>query len=255
MLSELRFEGQAVVVTGAASGIGRATSEVLAELGACVYAMDRDAAGLKGLASDLGGAGLRCETVTGDVTVEQDAQRLAERLLRDGARLKALVNNAGANRILPLPEVTLAQWNELVSINLTSFFLLSRALLPQLLAAKQGGAIVNISSGYGLVGGPNMAAYSSAKAGVIGLTRQLACEYAAQGLRVNAVCPGLTLSPRVREYVARGLVDAAGLRTQVLGGRFAECREIANVIAFLASDAASYMTGAVVPVDGGQSAR
>jgi NAD(P)-dependent dehydrogenase (short-subunit alcohol dehydrogenase family) len=99
-----------------------------------------------------------------------------------------------------------------------------------------------------------MPAYSASKAGLIGLTRQLALDYSSQGLRVNAVCPGLTLSPRVKKYVENGIVDAEGVRARVLSRRFAECREIGNVIAFLSSDAASYMSGAVVPVDGGQSA-
>jgi NAD(P)-dependent dehydrogenase (short-subunit alcohol dehydrogenase family) len=254
MLAELEFGGKAVVVTGAASGIGRAAAQVLGELGARVYALDRNAEGLKDVERDLKAAGAACEIVVADVTSETDANALRDRLTGDGARLKALVNNVGTNRIMLAEEMTLAQWNELITLNLTSGFLMSRALMPLLLAAEGGGAIVNVSSGYGMIGGPRMPAYSASKAGVIGFTRQLSVDYGAKGVRVNAVCPGLTLTERVRGYVEKGLVDGSEQAKRTLSGRFAQPREIGNVIAFLASDAASYMNGAIVPVDGGQTA-
>lgn len=254
MLNELRFEGRAVVITGAASGIGRAAAEVLAELGARVYALDRDADALAILARDIAAAGGRCDTLVAHVTSEQDAAKLPDRLTRDGAELKALVNNVGSNLHVPADKLTLAQWNGLLTLNLTSAFLLTRALLPQLLRAKGGGAIVNVSSGYGLIGGPHIPAYAATKAGLLGFTRQLSVDYGKHGLRTNAVCPGLTLTARVKGYIEKGLVDAEGQRPRVLSGRFAEPREIGNVIAFLASDASSYMNGASVAVDGGQTA-
>jgi NAD(P)-dependent dehydrogenase (short-subunit alcohol dehydrogenase family) len=254
MLAELEFGGKAVVVTGAASGIGRAAVEVFGELGARVYALDRNAEGLRDVERDLKASGVACEIVVADVTSEADAEALRNRLTRDGARLKALVNNVGTNRIMLLEEMTLVQWNELLTLNLTSAFLLSRTLMPMLIAAEGGGAIVNVSSGYGMTGGPRMPAYSASKAGMIGFTRQLSVDYGAKGVRVNVVCPGLTLTTRVRNYVEKGLVDGSEISKRVLSGRFAEPREIGNVIAFLASDASSYMNGAVVPVDGGQTA-
>lgn len=250
MLAELAFDGRAVVVTGAGQGIGQAAAEILAELGARVYALDKNAESVGALAAALPNV----VPVVADVTSEADAAALRARIEADGARLKALVNNVGTNRHATVEELTLDQWNALFEINLTSMFLLSRALIPLLLEAEGGGAIVNVSSGYGLIGAPNVPAYAATKAGVIGFTRQIAVDYQARGLRANVVCPGLTLSPRVRGYVEGGLVDAEANRLRVLGRRFAECREIGNVIAFLASDAASYMTGAVVPVDGGQTA-
>lgn len=254
MLSELRFSGKAVVVTGAASGIARATAAVLGELGARVYALDRDAEGLKATAAELKAAGAACETVVADVTREADAIALRDRLARDDARLKALVNVVGTNRIKLAEDMTLDEWNALITLNLTSAFLVSKALMPMLIAAEGGGAIVNVSSGYGMIGGPRMPAYSASKAGVIGLTRQLSVDYGAKGVRVNVVCPGLTLTERVKGYVEKGLVDASDTSRRTLSGRFAQPREIGNVIAFLASDAASYMNGAVVAVDGGQTA-
>lgn len=254
MLNELQFGGKAVVVTGAASGIARAATSVFGELGAHVYALDRDAGGLESLAREMKASGFSCETVVADVTREDDANTLRDRLARDRAKLKALVNVVGTNRIKLAEDMTLAEWNELITLNLTSAFLLSKALMPMLIAAEGGGAIVNVSSGYGMIGGPKMPAYSASKAGVIGLTRQMSVDYGAKGVRVNVVCPGLTLTERVKGYVEKGLVDATDTSRRTLSGRFAQPREVGNVIAFLASDAASYMNGAVVPVDGGQTA-
>jgi NAD(P)-dependent dehydrogenase (short-subunit alcohol dehydrogenase family) len=254
MLAELRFDGLAVVVTGAAVGIGRATAEVLGELGAHVYAVDIDQKSLDAAVAAITGAGLGCEGVVADITSEPDAALLHGRIAADGRILKALVNNAGTNFHTPAHDLKLEDWNRIVTLNLTGAFLMTRALLPLLLAAPRGGAIVNISSGFGLIGGRSIPVYATTKAGIIGFTRQLCVEYGPQGLRANAVCPGLTLTERVKGYVARDLNDPEVTRTRVLSGRFAQPREIANVIAFVASDAASYMSGAVIPVDGGQTA-
>jgi len=254
MLAELRFDGLAAVVTGAAAGIGRATAEVLGELGAHVYAVDIDQKGLAVAIAAMTGAGLSCEGVVADITGEPDAALLHDRIAADGHILKALVNNAGTNFHAPAHDLKLEDWNRIITLNLTGAFLMTRALLPLLLAAPRGGAIVNISSGFGLIGGRSIPVYATTKAGIIGFTRQLCVEHGPQGLRANAVCPGLTLTERVKGYVARNLNDPEGTRPRVLSGRFAQPREIANVIAFVASDAASYMSGAVIPVDGGQTA-
>ena len=254
MLKELEFEGRAVVVTGAAVGIGRASAEALAELGAVVYAVDRDEKQLASFEKDMAKAGRDCRTMVLDVTEEGSAGKVRDRLAEDGAVLKALVNNVGTNMPKPVTELSLEDWNFIISINLTSMFLFVRTLIPVLLEAPNGGAIVNVSSGYGLIGGPNMPVYSASKAGVIGFTRQISVDYSEAGLRANAVCPGLTLSPRAKRYMEEGKIDPVKTLPHVLRHRPAEPREIGNVIAFLASDAASYMTGAIVPVDGGQTA-
>ena len=254
MLAELTFDGLAAVVTGAAAGIGRATAQVLGELGGHVYAVDIDAGALAAAVKELKAAGLRCDAVVADVTREQDAASVHDRVATDGRTLKALINNAGTNFHSPAHELKLEDWNRIIDLNLTGAFLMTRALLPLLLEAPRGGAIVNISSGFGLIGGRGIPVYAATKAGIIGFTRQLCVEYGPRGLRANAVCPGLTLTERVKGYVARNLNDPEGTRPRVLNGRFAQPREIANVIAFGASDAASYMSGAVIPVDGGQTA-
>jgi NAD(P)-dependent dehydrogenase (short-subunit alcohol dehydrogenase family) len=254
MLNELKFDGRAVVVTGAAAGIGRASAEALGELGAVVYAVDRDEGELGVLEKDMAAAGAACRPVVADATKEESAGIVRDRLKADGAVLKALVNNVGTNIPKPVTELSLDDWNFIVSMNLTSQFLFIRALIPDLLEAPGGGAIVNISSGYGLIGGPRSPVYSATKAGVIGLTRQISVDYSEVGLRANVVCPGLTLSPRIKGFIAEGRIDPVNTLPRVLHRRPAEPREIGNVVAFLASDAASYMTGSVVAVDGGQTA-
>ncbi len=253
MLQDLNFHGQGVVVTGAAAGLGRATAQTLGELGAHVIALDVDADGLDALAQDMARAGQACTAIAGDITQEDDVQRVAQRIADSGVRLKSLVNNVGANFRRPAIDLQLDDWNKYLALNLTSAFLMTRALLPQLLDAPRGGSVVNVSSARALVGSPGTPSYATTKAGLLGFTRQLAAEYGERGLRANAVCPGLVLTERITQ---RGFGAAEEqLRSRVLEGRFAEPREIANVVAFLASDAASYVSGVTVPIDGGYAAR
>lgn len=253
MLQALQFDGCGVVVTGAAAGLGKAACETLAPLGAHVVALDVDGPGLARLSQGLREAGHACTTYTADVTDADAVQRVVQDILASGVTLKALVNNVGANFRCPAHELALAQWNHYLNLNLTTAFLMTQGLLPALLVAPGGGAVVNISSARGLIGSPGTPSYATTKAGLLGLTRQLAAEYGAQGLRVNAVCPGLVLTERI---AARGMGEAESrLRERVLQGRFAQPEEIAHAIAFLASDAASYISGVTLPVDGGYAVR
>lgn len=254
MLNELKFNGLAAVVTGAAAGIGRASAEALGELGAVVYAVDNNEDELAVLEKDMTAAGAACRPIVADATQEESATAVYDRVAADGATLKSLVNTVGTNIPMPVTELSLENWNFIVSMNLTSTFLFARAMIPALLEAPNGGTIVNVSSGYGLIGGPRSPVYSATKAGVIGFTRQISVDYSEVGLRANVVCPGLTLSPRIRKFIDEGKIDPVNTLPRVLHRRAAEPSEIGNVIAFLASDAASYMTGSVVAVDGGQTA-
>ena len=128
-----------------------------------------------------------------------------------------------------------------------------RAFLPLLREAPSGASIVNVASTFGIIGHPEMPVYCAAKGGVLSLTRQLAVDYGKENIRVNGVCPGATLSPRVRNYIESGMVDGRAVEELALLGRLADCEEIANAIAFLASDAASYVHGVSMVVDGGQT--
>lgn len=253
MLDALNFKGLGVVVTGAAAGLGRATAEVLGELGAHVLAIDIDETGVRALATRLNEQGQPCTAIAGDITRESEVRSVLDAIAGTGVVLKSLINNVGANFRRPLHELQLEDWDKYLALNLTSAFLMTRGLMPQLLAAPRGGTVVNVSSARALIGSPGTPSYATTKAGLLGFTRQLAADYGAQGLRANAVCPGLVLTERI---AARGIGQAEEqLRERVLEGRHAQPHEIGNAIAFLASDAASYITGVTLPIDGGYAAR
>ena len=188
-----------------------------------------------------------------------DASRSANEVegLRDfvqqrWGRAKAIVNNAGNNFISPITELSTEKWHELIAVDLDSIFYMCRAFIPLLLQANNP-SILNVASSFGHIGNPQMPVYCAAKGGVVSLTRQLSVDYGAKGLRVNSLCPGPTLSPRVKGYFDSGKSDPKVTVQKVMLQRFAECDEIGNVAAFLVSDAASYVHGASILVDGGQT--
>lgn len=252
MLNQLQFDGEVVVITGGGQGIGRATADALAELGACLVIAERNGEQLEAAAAEIRKSGAECVPVVTDVTNEADVAALAALVEKRWGRAKALVNNAGNNFRTPLAELPTEKWREIMNVNLDGVFYMCRAFIPLLLKAD-GPSIVNVASTFGVVGNPQMPVYCASKGAVVNLTRQLAIDYGPKGLRVNSVCPGPTLSPRLKGYIDKGLTSAAVLSQQVKLGRLGECSEIANVIAFLASDAASYVNGATVVVDGGQT--
>ena len=252
MLKQLQFNGEVVVVTGAAGGIGRATAEALAELGATTVLVGRTQATLDGVKNALEQRGAKSEAFAADVSKEQDVARLRDFVQQRWGRAKAIVNNAGNNFISPITELSTEKWHELIAVDLDSIFYMCRAFIPLLLQAKNP-SILNVASSFGHIGNPHMPVYCAAKGGVVSLTRQLAVDYGAKGLRVNSLCPGPTLSPRVKGYFDSGKSDPKVTVQKVMLQRFAECDEIGNVAAFLVSDAASYVHGASILVDGGQT--
>jgi NAD(P)-dependent dehydrogenase (short-subunit alcohol dehydrogenase family) len=229
-------------VSGVASGIGRATAARFRAEGWRVFGVDLQPG------EDV--------LLRGDVADEATWAAAATRVREEFGQLNALVNNAGINVRATVEELDPGTWNRILAVNLTAMFLAARQCLPLLRAAR--GCIVNVASGAGLVGTRRTPAYSAAKGGVIALTRQLAVEYAADGVRVNVVCPGVVDTPMVRALTATEVDPAAELRRLAAGqllDRLGSPEEIASVIFFLASPQASFMTGAVVPVDGGYTAR
>lgn len=243
-----RFAGKVVLVTGASTGIGLATVARVAAEGGRVYAGSRkpvDARPADATAIRL------------DVTDEAQWTAAIATVVRDAGRLDVLVNNAGVRESGGIEETTMALWDHLIRTNLTSTFLGCRAAVPALKAAG-GGAIVNVGSITGIRGTEAMVAYSASKSGITTLTASLALDLAPFGIRVNAVAPAAIRTRMVTDWLAQSADEAAAeavVRAKHPIGRIGRPEEVASVIAFLASQDASFMTGLTIPVDGGRSVR
>ena len=247
-----RLQGKAAIVTGAASGIGKATSILFAHEGAAVVLVDIKEEG-RGVASDIAREGGQARFVRADVTRAADCASAVQEAVQYFGRLDVLFNNAGIIRRASVVDTTEEEWDRAMAVNVKSVFLMSKAAVP-VMARGGGGAIVNTGSGWGLVGGRNAASYCASKGAVVNLTRAMALDHAPQGIRVNCVCPGDTDTPMLREEARQLGEDTAtflkGSAQRPLG-RMGRPEEIAQVVLFLASDASSFVTGAVLVVDGG----
>jgi NAD(P)-dependent dehydrogenase (short-subunit alcohol dehydrogenase family) len=250
-----RLFGKSAVVTGAAFGIGRATAVLFALEGARLVVTDVQGEPLLALADELRRAGAEVETVIGDVSVEADARRMIDAAQRFG-RLDVLVANAGIIPLGDASELTVADWDEVMAIDGRGMFLTCKFAIEAMLPTG-GGAIVCLSSISGLAGQKRQAAYGPAKFVATGLTKHLAVEWADRGIRVNAVAPGTIRTERVQRLPDEpgGSEYLAEIERMHPMGRLGEPDEVAKAIAFLASDDASFITGAVLAVDGGYLAQ
>ncbi|WES63816.1 glucose 1-dehydrogenase [Microbacter sp. GSS18] len=261
-MTDARFDGRTILITGGGSGLGRATAVRLASEGAKLSLVDVSEAGLAATAEAVREAAPDAEliTVTADVSQEADVQRYVDETVAAFGRIDGFFNNAGIEGKQNLTEdFTASEFDRVVAINLRGVFLGLEKVLG-IMRTQGGGAVVNTASVGGIRGVGNQSGYAAAKHGVVGLTRNSAVEYGADGVRVNAIAPGAIWTPMVENSMKQ--LDAENPRKaaeQFIQAnptkRYGEGQEIAAVVAFLLSDDASYVNAAVVPIDGGQSAK
>ena len=247
------LRGKTVLITGAASGIGRATARLFAREGASVVIAD---------VNDTAGQAVRREIVSeggqaiferADVAVGADCERLVEKALTAFGGIHVLVNNAGIIRRATILEIREHDWDQVMAVNVKSIFLLARLVVP-VMADAGGGVIINMASGWGLVGGPRAAAYCASKGAVVLLTKAMAVDHGRQNIRVNCICPGDTDTSMLRREAQQlGEEEKSFLKEAARRplGRIGRPEEVAQAALYLATDASSFVTGSVLVVDGG----
>jgi NAD(P)-dependent dehydrogenase (short-subunit alcohol dehydrogenase family) len=247
------LNGKAAIVTGGASGIGRAIAGLFAREGAAVEIVDRNPVAGRLAADEIAAAGGRVTFVEGDVACADDVRRAVQIAVAGFGRLDVLVNNAGIIRRATVTETSEADWEGVMAVNAKSVYLFAHEAVP-VMAAAGGGVIVNVASGWGLVGGRRAVAYCASKGAVVQLTRALALDHARDGVRVNCLCPGDTDTPMLRDE-ARQLGEPAeqflAASAQRPLGRIGRPDEIAQAALYLASDASAFVTGTTLVIDGG----
>lgn len=253
----MNLQGNVVIVTGAGSGIGRSIAERFAKENAHVVLAELDEQSGSELERDLRDQGKNALFVKTDVSRQDEIERVFDEAVRVFGHVDTLVNNAGVNFVKALPITTIQDWEHVIGVDLRGTFLGCKYAIAQFLRQDGGGSIVNISSVHSVSTLPYAAPYAAAKGGVTQMTKSLAIEFGRQGIRVNSVCPGLTDTRIWKDLKASG-PDAESvvdhwIRNIALG-REASPQEIANVVVWLASDEASYVTGANLMVDGGMTA-
>jgi meso-butanediol dehydrogenase/(S,S)-butanediol dehydrogenase/diacetyl reductase len=246
----MRFQNQAVLVTGGGSGIGQQVCLLAAQEGARVAIGDRDLANAERTAEMIRAAGGEAVALALDVAEPRSVTDFVAAAETALGGLDVLVNSAGVREIQPVLELSFEEWNRVLQINLSGTFLPSQAFARRLVAAGRGGSIVNLASTLGLMAAPNRAAYVASKHGVVGLTKQMAMEFGPQGIRVNAVAPGVVRTPLTERYFQDPEM-AETIRGIHAVGRWAEPAEIATAILFLADRQNGFITGSILPVDGG----
>jgi NAD(P)-dependent dehydrogenase (short-subunit alcohol dehydrogenase family) len=244
--------GQVAVVTGAAKGIGLGCARELGRAGAALAVVDIDAAACEASTQELRDLGVTAEAYLCDVGRVDSVNPMIDGVVNRFGRIDVVVNNAGTHDSKSLEEASEADWDRILTTNLKSMYLVTKAALPYLKAAR--GRIVNMSSMAGVVGQGHAAAYASTKGAIITLTKNLALDLAPDGIRVNCICPGWVETPLVQAWFALQ-PDEAASRSYIASvhplGRIATADEIGQAALFLASDASSFVTGVALPVDGG----
>jgi len=254
------LKGKTALVTGAARGIGKAIATALAREGAAVVVVDLHAEAVEQAAKEIREAGFVAHGAVADVTQSQSVDRLVQETVARTGRIDILVNNAGVISNTPILDLTEEEWDRTLAVNLKGVFVCSQSV-ARAMSKQRSGRIVNIASLAGKVGAPGQAAYCASKHGVLGLTKVLAIDLAPFGVNVNAICPGNTETEMMRHVFtlraeSRGQTFddlAQGILAKTPLGRFGQPDDVAQVVLFLVSPAAAYITGQTIDVDGGRS--
>jgi NAD(P)-dependent dehydrogenase (short-subunit alcohol dehydrogenase family) len=249
----MRLADKVALITGGASGIGRATALLFAREGAAVSVVDVDQANGQAVVRTIVEGGGRAIFLRCDVTQAQDCQRAVQQTVSELGGLDILFNNAGIIRRATVLDTTEEEWDRVMAVNVKSIFLLSKYAIP-VMAQAGGGAIVNTASGWGLVGGRNAVSYCASKGAVVNMTRAMALDHGEQNIRVNCICPGDTDTPMLRDEARQLGASDEDFMTEAADRplrRVGRPEDIAQAALYLASDAASFVTGAALVVDGG----
>lgn len=251
------LQDKVAIITGAASGIGKASAITFGREGAKVMCADVNADGAEAVARQIADTGGEAASVKVDVVVEADVQRMIQDTVARWGRLDVIYNNAGVGVGNPVTQVSIEEWDRIIDINLRGVFFGTKYAILEMLKTG-GGAIVNTASDAGLMGTPMLSAYCASKGGVVMFTKATAAEWARMGIRVNCVCPGVIKTPILDPMLA--MAKAAGATEEALWARMGKAHpigrigmpeEVAEAVAWLASDRASFVTGVALPVDGG----
>lgn len=249
-----KLKGKVSVVTGAASGIGHATAELLAEVGAKVILLDIDEVKGAKAAQELRDKGYEAEFLTCNVTSQKDCEAVREYIEKTHQHVDVLFNNAGIIRRKTVVDLEENEWDAVIDVSLKGVYLLSKHLIP-IMDRERGASIINTGSGWGLKGGDKAAAYCAAKAGVVNLTRAMAIDHGPENIRVNCICPGDTDTPLLRDEAKQLQVEEGsflkGSASDRPLARIGTPRDIAKGVLFLASDLSGWVTGTELVVDGG----
>ncbi|MHA1186188.1 MAG: SDR family NAD(P)-dependent oxidoreductase [Candidatus Heimdallarchaeota archaeon] len=253
ILETISLEGKIAVITGAASGIGLATSEVLAEAGATIAILDINDDNGKQAEKKIIAAGGKAKYYRCNVTIDAECEKTVEEIIKDYKKIDILFNNAGVTFRKNVLDLTETEWDLVIDVSLKSIFLMSRYVVPHMIKNKSGN-IVNTGSGWALFGGENAVAYCAAKGGVLNMTKAMAIDHGKDGIRVNCICPGDVDTPLLRGEATQLGQDEEEFMKEAADRplkRVGLPRDIAQAVLFLVSDQSSWMTGSHILVDGG----
>ncbi|HET9528803.1 MAG TPA: SDR family NAD(P)-dependent oxidoreductase [Blastocatellia bacterium] len=253
LFSKFSLEGKVSIVTGASRGLGRAIAIALAEAGSDVAAVARSEGAIEETAEAIRGRGRRALALPCDVHDFKSVASAVDRVVDEFGRIDVLVNNAGGGDMKPIIEMTEEQWLRIVDLNVNSIFRMCKAAGPHMIKQRKG-RVINMSSMYGLIGEKNVTAYCAAKGAIIQLTRALALEWAEHNITVNALAPGYIYTERTSRVFDNPDLSPAFIRNVPLG-RIGTPEELGPLVVYMASDVSEFMTGSVIVIDGGQTAK